>query len=848
MGETELTLLQQKPVELLAPAGDFICLQAAIANGADAVYFGVDQFNARVRAQNFTLNSLPETMAYLHKYGVKGYVTLNILIFEDELEDVKKLVKACMKAGVDGLIVQDLGLISMIREMSPDFPIHGSTQLTLTSAEAIDFLNSYQLEVAVLGRENNLKQIQKISSQTMIPLEVFVHGALCVSYSGQCLTSEVLGGRSANRGECAQACRLPYDLVVDGKIKEMGDIAYVLSPKDLVAIDLVPELIEAGVQIFKIEGRMKSPEYVANVVQKYRQAIDAYYQEKNFVLTRELKNELEQSFSRGFTHGFLKGTNHKQLLDGTYPKSRGVYIGKVERVLKDAVVCNIENPIKRGDGIVFDAGHPEAKEEGGRIFDLRQKGKKIEGEIRSGLVEIVPGRTQVHLKKVKPGQKIWKTNDPALDRLLQKTYQKETDIAYKRHTLSVVATGKNGEPLKSVWTDIETGHSIEVLSTEPLQLAMKRPLTEEYLHSQWSRLGDTVFALETVKILTTEEIILPVKLLNEMKRIAAEKLLEMRMKPQEYQYTDVDVYAINDRTATHVDENIPAVLLPLCRTMEQILAVCQSKLQILYCDFEFMHMYPEAVELAHQYGKAIYLATPRVHMPNEIAILKGILKANPDGILVRNLGAMSYFTREQVKLPLIADYSFNVSNHKSAEVLLNKGAERVTAGFDLNEEQVIQMLQYTRNGKVELVIHQHLPMFHMEHCVYCTFLSSGTDYTNCGRPCEKHQIALKDRLGMLHPVRVDTGCRNTVYNAIEQSAAEYVDAFHDAGVIFFRVEFLEEDQRQVKERLQLYTDLLNQKITGTQVWRTLKATNQLGVTRGQLVKANYKEKKYRPSK
>lgn len=199
---------KRKSVELLAPAGNFACIKAAVANGADAVYFGVDQFNARIRAENFTVQDLPQTMAYLHKYGVRGYVTLNILIFEDELEDAKRLILDCIAAGVDALIVQDIGLLELIREISPDYPIHGSTQMTLTSAEAIEFLAPYRMEVAVLGRENNLRQIQKISSMTEVPLEVFVHGALCVSYSGQCLTSEMLGGRSANRGECAQSCRL----------------------------------------------------------------------------------------------------------------------------------------------------------------------------------------------------------------------------------------------------------------------------------------------------------------------------------------------------------------------------------------------------------------------------------------------------------------------------------------------------------------------------------------------------------------------------------------------------------------------------------------------------------------
>ncbi|MGZ4123774.1 MAG: peptidase U32 family protein, partial [Tumebacillaceae bacterium] len=209
-----MTDLKRSDVELLAPAGTWEAMRAAVANGANAVYFGVEKFNARARANNFLMEELPDIMAFLHSYGVKGFLTFNILVFESELEDAKELVDACIDAGVDAIIVQDLGLVKMVREISPDFPIHGSTQMTITSPEAVEFTKPYNMERVVLGRENNLKQIKKIHEAAKVPLEVFVHGALCVSYSGQCLTSEMWGGRSANRGECAQACRLPYDMIV----------------------------------------------------------------------------------------------------------------------------------------------------------------------------------------------------------------------------------------------------------------------------------------------------------------------------------------------------------------------------------------------------------------------------------------------------------------------------------------------------------------------------------------------------------------------------------------------------------------------------------------------------------
>lgn len=833
-GWRRVTAITRDMVELLAPAGNWECLRAAVTNGANAVFFGVEKFNARARADNFKMEELPEIMAYLHKYGVKGFLTFNILVFEDEMKEAQILVDACIEAGVDAVIVQDMGLVKLIREISPDFPIHGSTQMTITSPEAVDFMKEYNLEVVVLGRENNLKHIKTIAGKTDTPLEVFVHGALCVSYSGQCLTSEMWGGRSANRGECAQACRLPYDLIVDGIQKEMGNIAYLLSPKDLAAIDLIPELIEAGVTSLKIEGRLKSPEYVANVVSKYRKAIDEYFEGEQYEPSTEELRELQQSFSRGFTHGFLKGTNNKQLVDGTFPKSRGVYLGTVKKVLKDAVLCELHAPLKRGDGIVFDAGNPQEKEEGGRVYDLRRKGRKIEGGAREGLIEIVPGRRDVQLSRVHVGDKIWKTNDPELDRKLRKTF--ETDYPYRPFPLAVHVTGRAGEPLVSIWRDIKTGGEVTIASEVRLEQAVKRPLTGEYLHEQWGRLGGTVYELAELKMELQGDVIVPVKELNRMRREAVEQLVIKREQPRTYIKRKIVNESSRARTVGNNTAQEMPKLISLCRTMEQIHASAQTDVDYIYADFEFTRDYPEAVEAVRQYGKKIALATPRIHMPGEQGVLNGMLRANPDAILVRNTGALQYFKQAGVKIPLFGDFSLNIANHKAAELFLEHGLEKVTPSYDLNIQQMVDMLAASPTERIELVIHQHLPMFHTEHCVYCTFLSEGTDYTNCGRPCESHRVSLQDRIGMSHPVRVDIGCRNTVYNAIEQSGAEYITNFRELGVQEYRVEFLEEDADKVREVLHLYREALNGSRTGTSVWRTLKATNQLGVTRGQLVK------------
>ncbi|TMV47213.1 U32 family peptidase [Paenibacillus mesophilus] len=835
-------------IELLAPAGDWDCLRAAVANGADAVFFGVDKFNARVRAKNFTMDELPDIMSFLHLYGVKGFVTFNILVFEEELNDAKKLVEACIDAGVDAVIVQDLGLVKLIRDISPDFPIHGSTQMTITSPEAVEFTKPFDIERVVLGRENNLKQIKQIGDQAKLPMEVFVHGALCVSYSGQCLTSEMWGGRSANRGECAQACRLPYDLMVDGVQKPMGDVAYLLSPKDLAALELVPELIEAGVTSFKIEGRLKSPEYVANVVGKYRKAIDSYFAGRDPKPTKEELRELQQSFSRGFTYGFLKGTNNKQLVEGTFPKSRGVYLGRVKQLLRDGVICELEAPLKRGDGIVFDAGDPTKPEEGGRVYDIRRKGQKLEGEAIGGLIEIVPGRNDVDLKRVRVGDRIWKTSDPHLDKRLRQTF--ETDKPYRVFPVTVKVTGRLGQPLQSVWTDERTGQSVEVHSELHLVQAEKRPMDRALFEEQFGRLGGTTCFLNGLELDLEGSLIIPMRELNQMRRLAVEQLEETRQKPRKYMKRSVDVYADAHRQVPIGAFSAEAAgartqqprLIALCRNLEQVKAVLTTDVEWIYADFEFIKQYPAAMEAVRAAGRKIALATPRIHMPGETGYFKNMLNLRPDAMLVRNTGAMYFFMKHRAESKdgyrpeLIGDFSLNAVNHKTVDLFVDAGCSRVTPSYDLNIQQMIDLLRRTDPSHLEIVIHQHLPMFHTEHCVYCTFLSEGTDFTNCGRPCEDHRVSLQDRIGMSHPVRVDEGCRNTVYNAIEQSGAEYLPQFRELGLETYRVEFLEESPDQVREVLDLYSRALQGTISGTSVWRTLKATNQLGVTRGQLVK------------
>ena len=417
--------------ELLAPAGDRTCLVAAIENGADAVYFGLQGHNARARATNFDANGLDDTMATLHRRGVKGYVALNTLVFPAELDDVEAVVRRVAGAGVDAVIVQDLGLARLIRATCPDLEIHASTQMSITSAEGARLAEELGCTRVILARELSIGEIARVREASNLPVEVFVHGALCVAYSGQCLTSEALGGRSANRGECAQACRMPYQIVSDGALQPLDSVQYLLSPQDLAAYDLIPELIRLGVSSLKIEGRLKTAEYVANITRHYRRAIDDAVAGRPASIGPDDVREMELSFSRGFSHGFLDGNNHKVLVRGDHAKKRGVFLGRIEAVSGGKVRLNLAAPVKKGDGLVFDgdesAGVPE---QGGRVYevDRPRQGRQPatpapDAGLSAGPAELGFGRRDLDTTGLRVGQRVWKTDDPELTRRLRRTFE-----------------------------------------------------------------------------------------------------------------------------------------------------------------------------------------------------------------------------------------------------------------------------------------------------------------------------------------------------------------------------------------------------------------------------------------
>jgi putative protease len=793
-------------------------------------------------------------MGYLHARGRRGYLTLNVLIFPSELAEAERLLHWVGESKVDAIIVQDLGLVRLAREICPQVALHASTQMTLTSPEGIAFARRQGISLAVLARELSLRELAKFPSPTEasgLPLEVFVHGALCVAYSGQCLTSEVLGRRSANRGECAQACRLPYGLEVDGEPKDLGDRAYLLSPQDLVAVDEIPELIKLGLHSFKIEGRLKSPDYITAVTSVYRKAIDRALANHPAPASKEDKYRLEMTFSRGLFSGWFHGVDHQQLVHARFGKKRGPFAGKIARTGPDWIELEeMLTPLYPGDGVVIDRGSDTENEPGGFLFGVH--GNRI--SFRHG--SLPPHSTR-------PGDRVWKTKDPQLEKQLKAERSKEAPT--KTTPLHLKISGQAGQPLQ---IHALTGNQeVKLSSTIPLEAARNRPLTTESLREQFGRLGGTPFHLGDLSVDLPQPVILPVSELNRLRRELVTRLSATTLLSHNPgnvgQSVDLilpqllasiapnptfrhSAKALAQATFQSSAEQQPSLgggrfegtkcqnvareakLSVLCRNPAQAEALVPENPDLLYLDFEDLRRFNPTVEAIRQKARVpVYLATPRIQKAGETGFFRLIENANPDGVLIRNLGALDYF--RSAKLPMIGDFSLNVANALSADLFISEGLQRLTPSYDLDITQLLELLRSASPSWFELTLHQHIPMFHMEHCVFAAFLSPGKDHLTCGRPCDHHRIAVRDRVGESHPIRADVGCRNTVFNSRPQSGASHLPQLLSTGLRHFRIELLDESPDEAINLLQSYRKALSGQADPTHLSKTLGARDQLGV-------------------
>ncbi len=806
--------------EIMSPAGYWPQLHAAIEAGADAVYFGLKHFTARAKV-GFTLEELPAVMRTLHARGVQGYITFNTLVFDHEVEAAARSLAAIAAAGADAIIVQDVGIAQVARRVAPNLAIHGSTQMSITSAEGIQLAQEFGVSRVVLARELSLEEIRAIRSQTECELEMFVHGALCVSYSGQCFSSEAWGGRSANRGQCAQACRLPYDLIVDGALKPLGDARYLLSPGDLYALRQMPEIVQLGVAALKIEGRYKEADYVALTTSAYRQAVDEAWAGLPLSITHQEEMQLEQVYSRGLGAYFVTGTDHQAVVRGRTPGHRGLLMGRVVRVTPASVVIapeadRAEAPLKPGDGVFFDAASwrsPQEPDEGGRIYQVTAQ--------RGNTLELHFGNGAVNFSRIRPGDLLWRSHDPDLDKAVR-VYTEATTPVHKQ-PVRVQVTAHAGAPLVVDWELVNRPHiCTTVQSPAPLDTAQQRAADAAYLADQLGRLGNTPYALAELTADIQGQPFAPASLLNQLRRQAVEQLAALQTAAPPTELNDPlaavaevrnhftqptsdasnvmrPLSALTDdasRLTQHAARTTPFLHL-LVRTPEQLGAALDLRPASVTLDYLELYGLRPAVEQVQAAGIEARVASPRVLKPNEQRIVNFLLRLDCT-ILVRSGGLLQALQGTD-HAALIGDFSLNAANVLTAETFLALGLDRITPTHDLNAAQVADLARAIGGERIEVIAYQHLPVFHTEHCVFCRFLSTGTSYKDCGHPCEKHRVALRDMNGRSHPVMADVGCRNTVFGAEAQEASRHLDEWRRAGVRHFRLEFVHETADEVAQ-------------------------------------------------
>lgn len=842
---------QRRRPEILAPAGTEEAFAAALASGADAVFLGLAEgFNARARSTGFNLETLTELVQRAHRANAKLYLTVNTLVFESELDALEGFLRKVVASGVDALIVQDPAVAFVARRLAPELRLHASTQMTISSAEGAEFAATLGISRVVLPRELSTREIAQFIRESPLESEVFVHGALCMSWSGQCLTSEAFSERSANRGQCSQACRMPYEAIVDGQRRELGDLRYLLSPEDLAAHEALPALIEAGVHSLKIEGRYKGPAYVTTAVDSWRHWRDALLRgatdEDRARLLRDVQST-QLTFSRGGSLGFLHGDNHQTLVAATTPKHRGLALGEVREVRARAVVvrftadANVRERLRPGVGVKFelagrsDDAHDPENAPGGPVFSVRF--------LREDLVELGFGQPGPNLSLVRAGDALRMTGDPDITR---QTEQRLNQGVHGRIALRLTVVGQLGCALTVVATANVLGQSLSARAESGSRLQPARTgggLAQPLLLEKLGAMGGTPLRVEQFDLQgLTPGLHLAVSELKALRRDLVAKL-ESRLADPRYAPPSKAACIPELRTElslTNGEDRGEVELIPLCRTAEQLEAVIESGFgpgSEVELDWMEMVGLARAVERARSAGLRVTLATVRVQKPGEEAFDRRLGGLIPDGVLVRHWGALMHFSRlrrsrnqSAHEFAIHGDFSLNVTNSLTAHHLLGLGLKTLTASHDLNRGQLLDLLRNVPRGRVALTLHHHIATFHNSHCVYAHLLSKGRDYQTCGRPCEEHRIALRDYAGHEHPVVVDVGCRNTVFNAQAQSAAPLVPSLLELGVRRFRVELVWERADEVARTLSAYRKLLSGELDADAVLKEASVHERYGVT------------------
>lgn len=712
-------------IELLAPAGTYDAFLAAVENGADAIYLGGKLFNARANASNFDVNELAEMVKYAHLRNVKIYLTMNTLLSDRELSDALEFAYDIYKIGIDGVIVQDLGLAKVLHEYVPNLPLHASTQMTIYNLNGVKELEKLGFTRVVLARELSLEEIKYICDNTSVEIEIFVHGALCVSYSGQCLMSSMIGDRSGNRGKCAQPCRLPYKLFEENKEISSG---YLLSPKDLSTIELLKEM--PNIKSLKIEGRMKSPEYVATVVKTYRKYLDVALSSSNFNVQKEDKENLKQIFNRGgFTTAYLKNKQGKDMMCYEKPKNWGIRVGKVVAYdgKKYITVDNINN-IHIGDGIEVWNNSLESP-------------STIVSEIVGNKIGRISGN-------IKPGNLVYKTLDKQLNKEAKESYSR----GFKKHTnINLEIKINTTSPVS-----IKVNDYVYISEIVP-EVATNSAITKETVINQFSKTGNTPFIVANIDIELDENVFLPISVINQLRRDALDTYQNSILKDTEKEIEKVKLAPLPHSENPTNNSEVSVFLRNLKEEHFKI-----ENANNFYVSLKDAVKYSD--KLNNFNGKK-YVILPTITKNNYALLLRNNvekLSKIVDGFVISNIGQLAFF--DDIKTELKANYTFNIFNSYSINLLKKYNFSTITLSPELSMKQINSL--NSSNLKTECIVYGKTCVMTSEYCPVGSIVGGLTNTSKCSMPCTKNRrYFLQDRMNIKFEVVPDNiECQSTIYN------------------------------------------------------------------------------------
>ena len=782
-------------VELLSPVGDFDCLKAAIQNGADSVYFGADSLSARASATNFSLDILPDAINYAKLRNVQTHLTLNTLIQNNELDEALEIAKVAYGAGIDAIIVQDLGLARYLIKNFPDLPIHASTQMTIYNLEGAKMAEELGFSRAVLSRELSLPEIEHICKNTDIEIETFIHGALCISYSGQCLLSSAIGGRSGNRGKCAGPCRLPYSLVKSDSVsKEVIDEGYLLSTRDVCGLEFIPALIKAGVKCFKIEGRMKTPEYVAIVTKIYRKYIDLALSGKQYSIDYADTKALMQVFNRGgFSSGHLTDEYNSELVYPNKPNNMGLYLGKVQKFNPDKghITLSSKETLSIGDTVSLE------NETGTyTISELMLGNSNIEES--SPFQPVTIGRMKGNINV---GDKVYKMSNKELTRIALDTINKEN----KKIHFNCLVTLKLNQPISmSVASVIEDPDSIYsdiyfTISTDGVPIpALNAPLTEDRVIAQISKTKNTPFEFDNIKVEMDDNIFLPsISYLNELRRLALEKI-ETVVENRYYRELEHELPPIWNENSEIKKKNKKTISVLFNNLNRYIDYSLLEKVDRVYIPYKFFTdiKFSECIALLCKKFD-VYLYMPTISKKfinyNYDKILTDFPKLK--GFVLSNISHLKLIEKYHDKYEFIANYTMNIFNDLTLDELSDYGIKVLTLSPELNKENLNKI---SGDFETEIIAYGNLPLMNMN---YCLLGKSNKCYLKCDKRCTDYaNYHLKDRLGFNFKLQTENGI-TTMFNSKTTSIET-----NDINVSSIRLDFLDESLSDINEAIRTHKE------------------------------------------